>query len=704
MRNTQHELLNREYLKKFSSLIITLIAYTGISIAGPKVPINGFCVLSEPSLPASYQSIIPIEFSQDAYTDVLVYTPGSKIISTFFSSPQLSFTPAFNGAIIHEIRNLVVLPVAKKKNAYFAGVSRSGKSVFTFYLSKWGTPKNFQSLILDSYPEGISASDCDGDGVSEIMVFGPSFQGIRVIKPFEKFKVIWKENNGVFSHAVFTDLNHDGYDDIAAYELRSGKINFFFNNSRGEFRFTRTFRTRGIPEQLAGIDFNADGYNDVLIRSGSTLEVFIGDSITSYNQSRIINLKELSKFIYGDFNRDGKFDIASLNKISGGITIFFQHKDFEFYDGLNYFSDKSFADIKPFYSKFINGILTTGSGGTKVIHNFRSLFEKKPFIFPLIPIKVKTLDINRDKIDDLCLLDSSGTFVDIIQRGRNGIPQFIHRISTGVRITDFINYTIDRNEQRLVMQVALSPELLICNLDSDQTNNKFSSSFFERQILSISSISLVTDEVSMPVIFLRSETGINIILPGRRESSEKIVLPYTLGIDERFILSGSDVVSASLFPGRGIKLKSFRFTSQLVTENYISDQNTDRVLAIYPWESSLNSFLVFVENRGKILAYFGNISGNFVPLEIIGEGKEVFSNSNVYFSLSVEGAPFHYIYSHKTSRIYRLTLIKKKKSLICFPVSSFHKIIDFTVTRSTGNIPYILSIDGESPKILVNRG
>ena len=117
------------------------------------------------------------------------------------------------------------------------------------------------------------------------------------------------------------DFNADGNLDIAGGDVVLGY-------GKGAFSTAGAFYASGIPQGVALGDFNQDGKLDAIEASGGTLAnpasglvVALGNGDGTFTEGSIIPLGiYLSAIVTGDFNGDGKLDLAVTD--SGNNTVF----------------------------------------------------------------------------------------------------------------------------------------------------------------------------------------------------------------------------------------------------------------------------------------------------------------------------------------------------------------------------------------------
>jgi len=119
--------------------------------------------------------------------------------------------------------------------------------------------------------------------------------------------------SGPADHVVLADFNRDGFPDMAVV-TEEPAVDVFFNDHHGVFgNFTR-YSVPGTGPALA-VDINGDGWPDLLIARGSgsakTLLLNNRDGTFRTGTAPTTQLPVFS-FAAGDFNRDGKVDLAAF--------------------------------------------------------------------------------------------------------------------------------------------------------------------------------------------------------------------------------------------------------------------------------------------------------------------------------------------------------------------------------------------------------
>src|SRR5205814_478251 len=118
------------------------------------------------------------------------------------------------------------------------------------------------------------------------------------------------------------DFNGDGKQDIAVANngvppptSRPGSVYILLGNGAGNFGVTN-FGAFGLPNSVAGGDFNGDGKQDLAVANNSSnnVSILLGDGAGNFGAPTNFGAGgNASSVAVGDFNGDGKQDLAVAN-------------------------------------------------------------------------------------------------------------------------------------------------------------------------------------------------------------------------------------------------------------------------------------------------------------------------------------------------------------------------------------------------------
>ena len=409
-------------VKSKINFLIFLILFSCKSF--PQVPINGFCKYQVFSIDSGYQKFIPLNYNDDSYTDLLFFNSAINNVFLLNGDKNGTFGIQHRYKIPEDISDIQYIWSKSNKIDSYAFISRKQSSAGIIKFNTEGYPEILSGIKFNTYPENLSTGDVNGDGVPELLVSGGAFNGLSLVYQEQKLrekKIISKTS---YSEAIFADLNNDGYPDIAAFEMFSNKLQFFYNNSRGNFNKVREISFDNPVTSLQTTDINLDSYTDLIFTEKNTIRIFYGDFTSAYEDTVSIHTKyNVDKLITGDFNRDGKIDIAYISKSDGIISLIFAKDNRKFYPELIYFKKDSFEDITPYYSKFVNGIGIINNGNLYLISNLGSVSDEVNIVSGAYPAAVSYFDRDNNSINDICFIDGYNKTLNLLTRSNSGIPE-----------------------------------------------------------------------------------------------------------------------------------------------------------------------------------------------------------------------------------------------------------------------------------------
>ncbi len=417
----------RTVFKKFN-IVFSFYFLFSIDIY-PQVPINGFCKFTDVKVDSGFTSILPLNYNGDLFSDLLLYNPDSKNVLLLEGDRQREFGN----------RKLFPVPVqfSKIKNIYnsshenigYAFTSRSKLFAGIYNIDDDGDFKLYKIKKFKYYPDNISIADVKSNGDNEYLISGSVFQGLSLLKvnnfDFEERSITTKAS---YSTSTFVDLNSDSYPDIAAFNIITNSIDFFYNNSRGVFKLVRSIPTSDKISSLYSIDFDKDSYEDLLYIEGNTIRIKYGDFTSSYDSVLTINTNyRPDKFIVADFNNDGHNDIAYLNSETGIVSIIFFKDKFDYFPEILYLKRNGITDITQYSDRLISSIAAINSSGyVYLISNIKRGIYDYNISLAAEPSIVSTFDYGSDKIKGICYTDIFDNSLKIILRGKNRLPDLFY--------------------------------------------------------------------------------------------------------------------------------------------------------------------------------------------------------------------------------------------------------------------------------------
>ena len=176
----------------------------------------------------------------------------------------------------------------------------------------------------------INRGDFNNDGIIDLVTANSSATNsvsVYLGRADGTFAVpITTATGHVANDLAFGDFNNDGKLDVAVSTIDSNTVQILLGNGDGTFTVGDTILLDAVPASITTSDFNNDGKMDLAVgigvsnQSGATNEVVIlqGDGAGHFAKVNTLNFGTsiglVTKVRVGDFNADGKVDIAVLTQ------------------------------------------------------------------------------------------------------------------------------------------------------------------------------------------------------------------------------------------------------------------------------------------------------------------------------------------------------------------------------------------------------
>jgi VCBS repeat protein/FG-GAP repeat protein len=184
-----------------------------------------------------------------------------------------------------------------------------------------------------SYPTSVAVGDFNGDGKQDLAVTNAYDNAVAILLgngdgSFQS-PVSFYVGSYPLSVAV-ADFNGDGKRDLAVANGSSNDVSILLGNGDGSFQSAVNFGAGSAVQSVAVGDFNADGKQDLAIpNAGSspdyndgTVSILLGNGDGTFSGPTTLALGSFSFSVaVGDFNGDGKQDLAVSNNRSANVSI-----------------------------------------------------------------------------------------------------------------------------------------------------------------------------------------------------------------------------------------------------------------------------------------------------------------------------------------------------------------------------------------------
>lgn len=189
------------------------------------------------------------------------------------------------------------------------------------------------------HPHGIAVTDFDGDGYLDLVTDGWETDEVEVLHGDGRGNfsalIALRVGRHPYQRVRAWDVNRDGNADIVTANLRGGNVTILSGDGRGGFREMpgSPFPCNPFPTAVTVGDFNADGRPDLGVTNSPSNSGGNGqDGLTVLLGSRDGGFRETgtaptatgsapTQLAAGDFDADGRDEIAVSNMNSGTVTI-----------------------------------------------------------------------------------------------------------------------------------------------------------------------------------------------------------------------------------------------------------------------------------------------------------------------------------------------------------------------------------------------
>jgi hypothetical protein len=296
-------------------------------------------------------------------------------------------------------------------------------------------------------PWSATVADYNGDGKPDIATANSSGNNVTVLLntgtgTFHPYLAFTAGANPIYS--VAGDLNRDGRIDLMIGNQGSNNVSVLLNASpdcgNGDFLAQVNYNVGDRPDSVVTGDFNVDGKRDLAVANSdsNSVGVLLNNGSGGFAAQVSYTVGQYpSSVTMGDFNVDGKLDLATANEDSGSVSVLHGNGDGTFQAAVTFYVGTSPTSIT--VSDFnIDGkpdLVTANSGSNNVsvlLNNGADGFAVQvPYGAGTGPTAVRVGDFNLDGKADLAAANGGSNNVSVLRGNGDGTFQASVNYSVG---------------------------------------------------------------------------------------------------------------------------------------------------------------------------------------------------------------------------------------------------------------------------------
>ncbi|MBZ5536099.1 MAG: FG-GAP-like repeat-containing protein, partial [Acidobacteriia bacterium] len=267
------------------------------------------------------------DFNRDGKLDLVVANATSNNVSVLFGNGNLTFQAAVNYNVGTGPGSIAMGDLNGDGKVDLAVTNKASGTVSILIGNADGTFQAAGDYASGSSPYSVAMGDLNGDGKLDLAIsaYNSASVGILLGNGDGSFQAMVPYGVGAQPEfGAIEDLNRDGKLDLAVLNYGAGTVSILLGNGDGSFQAAVNYSV-GTQARFAAIeDFNGDGKLDLAVvnRGSDSVSILLGNGDGTYQAAVNYGVGDVPTSIaMGDFNGDGRIDLVVTNQVPNTLSL-----------------------------------------------------------------------------------------------------------------------------------------------------------------------------------------------------------------------------------------------------------------------------------------------------------------------------------------------------------------------------------------------
>jgi hypothetical protein len=277
--------------------------------------------------------IVSYDLNGDGKLDLVTANFSSNTVSVLLGNGNGTFQPALNFATGTGPNAVAVGDFNGDGKPDLVTANYTSHTVSVLLGNGDGTFQAPLNDAIDGVGQMVAVGDFNGDGKLDLVTSNSSTNSVSVLLGNGNGTFLAAVNYGVGTFPTgiaVADLAGNGKLDLVVANNKSNDLSILMGNGNGTFQAAVSLATSTSPNFVVVADFNGDGKQDLAVadqgdfgtNAGAGMSIFLGNGNGTFQTGQLYPAgRQPSAIGLGDFNADGRLDLAVADLHGGDVSI-----------------------------------------------------------------------------------------------------------------------------------------------------------------------------------------------------------------------------------------------------------------------------------------------------------------------------------------------------------------------------------------------